>query len=230
MLLQEEAESEAMGLEPGVLSWCWLTSTLIPAQLTLIRLWLMLAAPGPPPSEPEPPLFPQPSESFLSSPPFPSAGSSPGEQAEALELGLPVLGVNGWQVALGTRNPDFSPAATPALGPPEQPPAPGSFFSAPGLEYGLKLDLSSTPMSLSFKGPDLESLSPPEPLEVTEESLEEGDGSGFPICEQVCAKRARGLFFASSCGNQKEKQRKMFNRGLRKPPIAHTHTHGTLVP
>lgn len=49
----------------------------------------------------------------------------------------------------------------------------------------------------------MESLSPPEPLEVTDESLEEGDGSGFPICEQVCAKRARGLFFASSCRNQK---------------------------
>lgn len=133
VLLQEEAESEAMGLEPGVLSWCWLTSTLIPAQLTLILLWLMLVVPGPP-SEPELPLFPQPSESFLSSPPLPSAGSSPGEQAEALELGLPVLGVNGWQVALGTRNPDFSPAATPAAGTPAQPVAPGSFFSAPGLE------------------------------------------------------------------------------------------------
>lgn len=96
-----------------------------------------------------------------------------------------------------------------------QPVAPGSFFSAPGLEYGLKLDLSSTPMSLSFRGPDLESLSPPEPLEVTEESLEEGDGSGFPICEQVCAKRANGLFFASSCGNQ-DTQRQRFNRIIKK--------------
>ncbi|TNN78516.1 hypothetical protein EYF80_011299 [Liparis tanakae] len=33
--------------------------------------------------------------------------------AEVLELGLPVRGVNGWQVALGTRKPDFSPLEAP---------------------------------------------------------------------------------------------------------------------
>lgn len=64
-------------------------------------------------------------------------------------------------------------------------------------------------MSLSFRGPDLASLSPPAPLpappappplEATEESLEEGEGSGFPICEHVCASSASGLFLASSCG------------------------------
>ena len=88
--------------------------------------------------------------------------------ADVLELGLPVLGVNGWQVALGTRKPDLSP------------PEPFESFLSEGLEYGLKLDLSSTPMSLSFKGPDLDSLSL-DPFDVTEDSLDEGGGSGLPI-------------------------------------------------
>lgn len=52
-------------------------------------------------------------------------------------------------------------------------------------------------MSLSFKGPDLDSFSL-DPLDEPEDNLEEGGGSGLPICEQVCARRASGLFLASS--------------------------------
>lgn len=79
--------------------------------------------------------------------------------AELQELGLTVRGVLGRQVALGTRNPDLSPLDS---------------FLSEDLEYGLKLDLSSTPMSLIFSGLDLESLS-----EVIVESLAEE--SDFPI-------------------------------------------------
>lgn len=99
------------------------------------------------------------------------------------ELGLPVLGVNGGQAALGTRNPDLSPDV--------------DSFLSDCLEYGLKLDLSSAPMSLSFSGPDFASLSEAVEEPVTEDNLE-GVGSGFPIWEQVWARRARGLFLASS--------------------------------
>lgn len=90
---------------PGVVSWCWLTSTLIPPQLTLILPWLVAPEPS------VEPLLLQ-SASFLSSlsPHFPSEGMG---EAEVLECGLPVRGVNGWQVALGTRKPDFSPPETP---------------------------------------------------------------------------------------------------------------------
>lgn len=38
----------------------------------------------------------------------------------------------------------------------------------------------------------------PPPLEATEDNLEEGDGSGFPIWEHVWANSASGLFLASS--------------------------------
>lgn len=98
--------------------------------------------------------------------------------AEPQELGLIVLGVLDLQVAPGARKH--------ALSPPES-------FLSDDFEYGLKLDLSSTPMSLILSGLDFESLS-----EVTEESLAE-DESDFPIWEHVCASRARGLFLASSC-------------------------------
>lgn len=81
--------------------------------------------------------------------------------AELHELGLTVRGVLGRQVALGTRKPDLSP--------------PESFLSD-DLEYGLKQDLSSTPMSLIFSGLDFESLS-----DVTEESLADDGESDFPI-------------------------------------------------
>lgn len=83
-----EDDSEEGALEPGV-SWCWFTSTLIPPQLTLILLWLLVV--------PDPSVVPflLQSESFLSSlsPHFPSDGMG---EAEVLELGLPVRGVNGW--------------------------------------------------------------------------------------------------------------------------------------
>lgn len=84
-------------------------------------------------------------------------------------------------MALGTRKLDLSP--------------PVSFLS--DLAYGLKLDLSSAPMSLIFSGLDLQSLS-----EATAESLVEDGGSDLPIWEHVCARRARGLFLASSCENR----------------------------
>lgn len=103
-------------------------------------------------------------------------------ETELQELGLPVRGVTGLQVALGTRKPDLSP--------------PVSFLSD-DLEYGLKLDLSSAPMSLIFSGLDLLSLS-----ETTAESLVEDGGSDFPIWEHVCARRASGLFLASNCENR----------------------------
>lgn len=100
-------------------------------------------------------------------------------ETELHELGLTVRGVLGRQVALGTRKPDLSPAES---------------FLSDDLEYGLKLDLSSTPMSLIFSGLDFECLS-----EVTEESLAEDEESDFPIWEHVCASRASGLFLASNC-------------------------------
>lgn len=85
-------ESDVEVLDPGVLSW--LPSGVIP----LIR-W-------PPVPSAEPLLLP--SHSFFSSlsPALPSLGSG---DTEVQELGLPVLGVNGWQVALGTRKPVLSP-------------------------------------------------------------------------------------------------------------------------
>lgn len=89
---------------------------------------------------------------------------------EVQEFGVPVLGVNGWQVALGTRKPVLSPAEAFED---------ESFFSD-DLEYGLKLDLSSAPISLIFSGPDLESLSL-DPFAVTDDSLDEDGGSGLPI-------------------------------------------------
>lgn len=153
-------DSDVAALDPDVVSWCWLTSTLIPAQLTLIRLWLALV--GADPSQ-----FLLQSDSFFSSlSPFPSDGIG---EAEVQEFGLPVLGVNGWQVALGTRKPVFSPLDT----------AEDESFLSADLEYGLKLDLSSTPMSLSFKGLDFDSFSL-DPFDVTEESLE-GGWSDLPI-------------------------------------------------
>lgn len=85
------------------------------------------------------------------------------------ELGLPVLGVNGWQVALGTRKLVLSPLRLLL-----------ESFLSDDLEYGLKLDLSSAPMSLIFSGPDLDSLSL-DPFDVTEDSLDEDGGSGLPI-------------------------------------------------
>lgn len=114
-------------------------------------------------------LFLLESLSFFSSrsPVLASDGSG---DAEVQEFGLPVLGVNGWQVALGTRKPDLSP---------EETPEDESFFSE-DFEYGLKLDLSSAPMSLIFNGPDLDSFSV-DPFDVTDDSFEEGGGSGLPI-------------------------------------------------
>lgn len=78
----------------------------------------------------------------------------------------------------------------------------------------MKLDLSSageSPSCLSAVAaeavPGAErpgSFSDPSPLAAaaTELSLDEGGGSGLPICEQVWARRANGLFLASSCGRQ----------------------------
>lgn len=78
----------------------------------------------------------------------------------------------------------------------------------------MKLDLSSageSPSCLSAAAAEaapgaerLGSFSDPSPLAAaaTELSLDEGGGSGLPICEQVWASRARGLFLASSCGRQ----------------------------
>lgn len=159
----EEDDSDVAALDPDVVSWCWLTSTLIPPQLTLILLWLTPVAPEASVLQ----VLLQSASFFSSLSPLASDGIG---EAEVLEFGLPVPGVNGWQVALGTRKPDFSPLETPED---------ESFLSA-GLEYGLKLDLSSTPMSLSFKGPDFVSFSL-DPFDVTEESLDEGGGSGLPI-------------------------------------------------
>lgn len=108
---------------------------------------------------------------------------SPGcGEMELQESGLPVRGVTGRQVALGTRKLVLSPLAS---------------FLSDDLAYGLKLDLSSAPMSLIFSGLDLLSLS-----EATAESFDEERGSDFPIWEHVCARRASGLFLASSCGNR----------------------------
>lgn len=82
----------------------------------------------------------------------------------------------------------------------------------------MKLDLSSTgesPSCLSAAdaeaAPEVErpgSLSAPSPLAAaaTELSLEEGGGSGLPICEQVWASSANGLFLASSCGRQRQEE------------------------
>lgn len=79
----------------------------------------------------------------------------------------------------------------------------------------MKLDLSSageSPSCLSAAAAEvapgaerLGSFSDPSPLAAaaaTELSLDEGGGSGLPICEQVWASRAKGLFLASSCGRQ----------------------------
>lgn len=97
--MTEDSEEDVL-LEPGVVSWCWFTSTFIPPQLTLIRLWLVVLELSVVP-------FLLQSDSFLSSlSPHLSLGMG---DADVLELGLPVRGVNGWQVALGTRKPDFSP-------------------------------------------------------------------------------------------------------------------------
>ena len=79
----------------------------------------------------------------------------------------------------------------------------------------MKLDLSSageSPSCLSAAeaeaAPEAErpgSFSAPSPLAAaTELSLEEGGGSGLPICEQVWASNAKGLFLASSCGRQRQ--------------------------
>ncbi len=73
-------------------------------------------------------------------------------------------------------------------------------FLSDDLAYGLKLDLSSAPMSLIFSGLDLQSLS-----EATAESLVADDRSDFPIWEHVCARRARGLFLASNCEHREFK-------------------------
>lgn len=73
----------------------------------------------------------------------------------------------------------------------------------------MKLDLSSageSPSCLSAAeaeaAPEAErpgSFSAPSPLAAaTELSLDEGGGSGLPICEQVWASNAKGLFLASS--------------------------------
>lgn len=69
-------------------------------------------------------------------------------------------------------------------------------------------------MSLIFSGPDLASLSL-DPFWVTEDSLEEDGGSGLPICEHVCAKRAKGLFLASSLketGREKTVSKKKYHK------------------
>ena len=79
----------------------------------------------------------------------------------------------------------------------------------------MKLDLSSageSPSCLSAAeaeaAPEAErpgSFSAPSPLAAaTELSLDEGGGSGLPICEQVWASNAKGLFLASSCGRQRQ--------------------------
>lgn len=76
----------------------------------------------------------------------------------------------------------------------------------------MKLDLSSRDWCWS---PDLtedpEDLEPESlslrPLELREASLEDGGGSGFPICEQVWARRANGLFLASSYKRERKKNR-----------------------
>lgn len=86
----------------------------------------------------------------------------------------------------------------------------------------MKLDLSSageSPSCLSAEAAEeaapgaerLGSFSDPSPLAAaaaaaaTELSLDEGGGSGLPICEQVWASRAKGLFLASSCGRQRRR-------------------------
>lgn len=149
-----DVESDVVVLDPDVFSWFGTPSGVIP-----LILWL------PPPSVV---VVLLPSDSFFSSlsPALASAGSG---ETEVQELGLPVLGVNGWQVALGTRKPVLSPLRLLL-----------ESFLSDDLEYGLKLDLSSAPMSLIFSGPDLVSLSL-DPFDVTEDSLDEDGGSGFPI-------------------------------------------------
>lgn len=70
----------------------------------------------------------------------------------------------------------------------------------------MKLDLSSRDWCWSpdlTEDRELESLSL-RPLELREASLEDGGGSGFPICEQVWARRANGLFLASSYKRKKK--------------------------
>lgn len=87
-------ESDVTVLDPDVFSWCWLPSEVIPLILWLPLLSVVLLL-----------LL---SDSFVSSlsPVLPSDGSG---ETEVHELGLPVLGVNGWQVALGTRKLVLSP-------------------------------------------------------------------------------------------------------------------------
>lgn len=80
----------------------------------------------------------------------------------------------------------------------------------------MKLDLSSagvSPSCLSVADAEAEaerpeSFSVPSPLAAaaTELSLDEGGGSGLPICEQVWASSASGLFLASSCGGQQQRE------------------------
>ena len=79
----------------------------------------------------------------------------------------------------------------------------------------MKLDLSSageSPSCLSAAEAEAApeaarpgSFSAPSALAAaTELSLDEGGGSGLPICEQVWASNAKGLFLASSCGRQRQ--------------------------
>lgn len=64
----------------------------------------------------------------------------------------------------------------------------------------MKLDLSSAGGSLSGLGAAAaaRAAAAPSLSEAPALSLEAGGGSGFPICEQVCASSASGLFLASS--------------------------------
>lgn len=94
-----DGESDVEVLFPGGLSW--LPSGVIP----LIR-W------PPVPSAVAPLLVPSHSLFSSLSPALPSLGNG---DTEVQELGLPVLGVNGGQVALGTRKPALSPVRLPLL-------------------------------------------------------------------------------------------------------------------
>lgn len=91
---ETDVESEVVVLDPDVFSWLWPPSDVIP-----LILWL------PPPSVV---VLLLPSDSFFSSLSAALASAGRGE-TEVQELGLPVLGVNGWQVALGTRKLVLSP-------------------------------------------------------------------------------------------------------------------------
>lgn len=93
-----DVESDVEVLDPDVLSW-------LPSEVIPLILWLPL---------PSAVLTLLLSDSLFSSlsPVLPSAGRG---ETEVQELGLPVLGVNGWQVALGTRKPLLSPTRLPLL-------------------------------------------------------------------------------------------------------------------